>query len=126
MRKIVLASGNKGKVREINQILAGLDIEVVPQTEFGVPEAEETGLTFTRDDKLGLGNALCQIDDPRCHRNATTCVGVKRTGRATMQSAGSVDPFVFYRPSSPALGSIKLKPLFICCFVNPIAKTKSS
>jgi XTP/dITP diphosphohydrolase len=57
MKKVVLASGNKGKVREINQILAGLDIEVVPQTDFGVPEAEETGLTFVENAILKARNA---------------------------------------------------------------------
>jgi XTP/dITP diphosphohydrolase len=49
MQKIVLASNNAGKVREINQILAGLDFEVVPQAEFAIPEADETGLTFVEN-----------------------------------------------------------------------------
>ncbi len=63
MKKIVLASGNKGKVREINQILAGLDIEVVPQSDFDVPEIEETGLTFVE-------NAILKA------RNAAKCTGL--------------------------------------------------
>jgi XTP/dITP diphosphohydrolase len=57
MKKVVLASGNRGKVREINQILAGLDFEVVPQTEFGVPEIEETGLSFVENAILKARNA---------------------------------------------------------------------
>jgi len=57
MKKVVLASGNQGKVREINQILAGLDIEVVPQSDFDVPEAEETGLTFVENAILKARNA---------------------------------------------------------------------
>ena len=44
--KLVIASGNAGKLREIRQILAPLDIETVPQTAFGVPEAEEPYDTF--------------------------------------------------------------------------------
>lgn len=56
-RKVVLASGNKGKVREINEILAGLHIEVVPQTEFNVPEIEETGLSFVENAILKARNA---------------------------------------------------------------------
>jgi len=55
--RIVLASGNPGKVREINQILAGSGIEVVPQSELGVPEAEETGLTFVENAILKARNA---------------------------------------------------------------------
>jgi len=64
MKKVVLASGNAGKVREINQILAGLDIEVVPQTEFGVPEAEETGLTFVENAILKARNAAAHSGLP--------------------------------------------------------------
>ena len=57
MKKIVLASNNPGKVREFNQLLAGLDLEVVPQSEFGVPEADETGLTFVENAILKARNA---------------------------------------------------------------------
>ncbi|MCW8888261.1 MAG: XTP/dITP diphosphatase [Gammaproteobacteria bacterium] len=49
MQKIVLASGNKGKVREINELLADSGFEVIPQTELGVEEVEETGLTFVEN-----------------------------------------------------------------------------
>lgn len=63
MKKIVLASGNRGKVREINQILAGLDVEVVPQSDFDVPDIEETGLTFVE-------NAILKA------RNAAKCTGL--------------------------------------------------
>lgn len=57
MKKVVLASGNKGKLREFGQLLAGVDIEVVPQTEFGVQEADETGLTFVENAILKARNA---------------------------------------------------------------------
>lgn len=55
--RIVLASGNQGKVREINELLAGLDLQVVPQTEFGVQDIEETGLTFVENAILKARNA---------------------------------------------------------------------
>ncbi|BAU46670.1 nucleoside-triphosphate diphosphatase [Sulfurifustis variabilis] len=48
-RRIVLASSNAGKVREINQMLAGHDLEVVPQSQFAVTDVEETGLTFVEN-----------------------------------------------------------------------------
>lgn len=64
MQKIVLASGNKGKVREFNQLLGELDIEVVPQTEFGVPEAEETGLTFVENAIIKARNAAAHTGLP--------------------------------------------------------------
>ena len=55
--KVVLASGNAGKVREFNQLLGDQHIEVVPQSSFGVPEAEETGLTFVENAILKARNA---------------------------------------------------------------------
>ncbi|MCW8908332.1 MAG: XTP/dITP diphosphatase [Sedimenticola sp.] len=55
--QIVLASGNAGKVREINQLLAEQHIRVIPQSEFDTPEAEETGLTFVENAILKARNA---------------------------------------------------------------------
>jgi len=57
MKDIVLASSNPGKVREINQLLAGLGMQVQPQSEFGVVDAEETGLTFVENAILKARNA---------------------------------------------------------------------
>jgi XTP/dITP diphosphohydrolase len=55
--RLVLASGNKGKVREIGQLLAGQHIQVLPQSDFGVPEIEETGLSFVENALLKARNA---------------------------------------------------------------------
>ncbi|MGG5214531.1 XTP/dITP diphosphatase [Rahnella variigena] len=46
MQKVVLATGNAGKVRELAHLLADFGLDVVAQTELGVESAEETGLTF--------------------------------------------------------------------------------
>lgn len=46
MNKLVIASNNPGKLREIAAILAPLEIEVVTQGALGVPEAEEPHCTF--------------------------------------------------------------------------------
>jgi len=55
--KVVLASNNAGKVREINQLLAQQEIQVIPQSQFDTPEAEETGLTFVENAILKARNA---------------------------------------------------------------------
>lgn len=55
--RIVLASNNKGKVREFNQLLAEQHIEVVPQADFGIPDADETGLSFVENALLKARNA---------------------------------------------------------------------
>ncbi|BBB24835.1 RdgB/HAM1 family non-canonical purine NTP pyrophosphatase [Amphritea japonica] len=59
-RQIVLASGNKGKLREFNQVLGDLGVEVLPQSEFDVPDAEETGLSFVENAILKARHA-CQL-----------------------------------------------------------------
>ncbi|MCE2705527.1 MAG: RdgB/HAM1 family non-canonical purine NTP pyrophosphatase [Proteobacteria bacterium] len=46
MKKIVLASSNQGKIKEFNQIFAPLEIEIIPQAEFNVPECDEPFFTF--------------------------------------------------------------------------------
>ena len=51
MKRIVLASANAGKLRELAALLAPLDLTLVPQGELGVRPAPETGTTF-------LANAL--------------------------------------------------------------------
>lgn len=48
-QKIVLATGNKGKLAELSQMLAPLQLQVIPQTELGVTDADETGLTFVEN-----------------------------------------------------------------------------
>lgn len=56
-QRLVLATGNAGKVREMNHILAGLGVEVLPQSRFQVPEIEETGLSFVENAILKARNA---------------------------------------------------------------------
>jgi XTP/dITP diphosphohydrolase len=53
MKRLVLASGNPGKLREIEALLAPLGIEVIPQSRLGIAEAEEPHDTF-------LENALAK------------------------------------------------------------------
>ena len=49
MPTLVLASSNAGKLREIQQILAPLAWDVVPQSQYQIGDAEETGQTFVEN-----------------------------------------------------------------------------
>ncbi len=49
MNKIVIASNNPGKLREIQGLLAPLGLEVLPQSSFNVPEADEPHHTFVEN-----------------------------------------------------------------------------
>ena len=46
MSKVVLATGKPGKVREMSALLAEFGLEVLPQSNFNIVEADETGTTF--------------------------------------------------------------------------------
>jgi len=49
MHEIVLASANAGKLRELQAILDAYDVTLVPQSEFEIEPAEETGLSFVEN-----------------------------------------------------------------------------
>lgn len=60
MHKLVLASGNPGKLREFKALLEPLDYEVHTQSEFNVPDVEETGTTFVENAIIKARNAATQ------------------------------------------------------------------
>ena len=62
--KIVFASGNPGKIREVADIFADLDISIVPQQEFSIEPPEETGTTFAANALLKARYASAQSGLP--------------------------------------------------------------
>jgi len=63
VKKLVLASSNPGKLREFRQMLGAIDIEVMPQSELGIADADEPHDTFVE-------NALAKA------RHASRCSGL--------------------------------------------------
>jgi XTP/dITP diphosphohydrolase len=63
MQRVVLASGNPGKLREFSELLAATGFELVRQSDFGITPPPETGVTF-------LDNALIKA------RNAARATGL--------------------------------------------------
>jgi XTP/dITP diphosphohydrolase len=55
--RVVLASSNPGKIREFSEILKPFDIEIIPQSELGVKDADETGLSFVENALLKARHA---------------------------------------------------------------------
>ena len=49
MNTLILATGNRGKVAELAELLSGLQISVRPQSEFAVSDVAETGLSFVEN-----------------------------------------------------------------------------
>ncbi len=58
--KLVLASGNAGKLKELQAMLAGLPLQIVPQRELGVDDVPETGLTFVENALIKARHA-CEV-----------------------------------------------------------------
>lgn len=61
---IVLASNNAGKIKEFNVLLSDMGIDVKPQSEFNIEEAEETGLSFIENAILKARHACAQTGLP--------------------------------------------------------------
>ena len=62
--KIVLASSNAGKIKELNDMLAELDMQIIPQQELGIEDVEETGLCFVENAILKARNAALMSGMP--------------------------------------------------------------
>lgn len=64
MRRIVFATGNEGKLREIKNIMADLPVEVVSMKEAGIEaDIEETGETFEENAKIKAQAVAAYTDD---------------------------------------------------------------
>ncbi|MGQ4005744.1 XTP/dITP diphosphatase [Francisellaceae bacterium CB300] len=64
MKKIILASSNKGKIKEFKELFSKISIEIIPQTEFDIPDADETGLTFIENAILKARNCTAHTGLP--------------------------------------------------------------
>ena len=60
----VLASSNAGKLREFEQLFSKLGVEVLPQAQFGVEDADETGLSFIENALIKARHASEKTNKP--------------------------------------------------------------
>jgi len=60
----VLASNNAGKLREFEQLFSKLGVEVLPQAQFGVEDADETGLSFVENALIKARHASEKTNKP--------------------------------------------------------------
>jgi XTP/dITP diphosphohydrolase len=74
MRRLVLASNNPGKLREFRQMLAPLGMEIVPQSELGIAEAEEPHGTFVENALSKARNASSRAGLPAFADDSGICV----------------------------------------------------
>lgn len=72
--KLVLASSNRGKLDELRHLLAGSGIELVAQSDLGVEDAEETGLTFIENALIKARHASRVTGLPALADDSGLCV----------------------------------------------------
>ena len=72
--RLVLASGNRGKLVEMREILAGLDLELVAQSELGIADADETATTFVENALLKARQAARASGLPALGDDSGLCV----------------------------------------------------
>lgn len=74
LTKLVIATGNKKKLKEFDRLLAPLGIEVLPQSDFGVPEAPEPHFTFLENALAKARNAAKHTGLPALADDSGICV----------------------------------------------------
>ena len=74
MRQIVIASSNAGKLREIARILEPLNMNAVPQSDFGVPECPEPYVTFIENCLAKARHASAHTGLPALADDSGICV----------------------------------------------------
>lgn len=74
MKKLVLASNNAKKMKELNALLAPLGFEVIPQGQLGIPEAEEPHCTFVENALAKARHAAAHSGLPALADDSGLCV----------------------------------------------------
>jgi XTP/dITP diphosphohydrolase len=72
--RLVVASSNPGKLAEIREVLAGLKLELIAQTELGIADADETAVTFIENALLKARHAAQRSGLPALGDDSGICV----------------------------------------------------
>jgi XTP/dITP diphosphohydrolase len=74
LRRLVVATGNRGKLAEIRDVLAGTGIELVAQSDLGIADADETGSTFVENALIKARHAARASGLPALGDDSGICV----------------------------------------------------
>ena len=95
MDRLVLASNNPGKLKELQSLFAPLGLTLVAQSEFGTPEAEEPFHTFVENALAKARHASAHTGLPASadsHSSERGCRGRLYTGRLHSEPAANMAP----------------------------------
>ena len=76
MKKLVIATGNAGKLKELQALLAGSGFDIISQKTLGVSDADETGLSFVENAILKARHAARATGLPSLADDSGLCVDV--------------------------------------------------
>ena len=74
LKRILVASGNPGKLRELSQLFMPMGVELVAQSEYDVPEADEPHSTFVENALAKAHNAAKHCDMPILAEDSGICI----------------------------------------------------
>ena len=92
MKKLVLASNNAKKIKELNALLAPLGFEVIPQGQLGIPEAEEPHCTFLENALAKARHAAEQSGLPALADDSGLCVEALHGAPGVLSARYAGDP----------------------------------
>ncbi|MBS1131597.1 MAG: Ham1-like protein [Proteobacteria bacterium] len=92
MKKLVLASNNAKKMKELNALLAPLGFEVIPQGQLGIPEAEEPHCTFVENALAKARHAAEHSGLPALADDSGLCVEALHGAPGVLSARYAGDP----------------------------------
>ena len=104
--RLVLASGNEGKLREFRRLLAPYAIDVVAQDELGIPEAEEPHPTFVENALAKARNASRHAGLPALADDSGICVAALGGAPGVQSARYAGDPRSDARNNAKLIGAL--------------------
>lgn len=80
MQKLVIATGNQGKLHELQTLLQDLPYQLITQKQLGISDADETGLTFVENALIKARHAAAISGLPALADDSGLCVDVMNGG----------------------------------------------
>jgi XTP/dITP diphosphohydrolase len=109
MKKLVIASGNPGKLREFQFLLQPLGIEVMTQAELGIKEAEEPHITFVENALAKARHVSQECGMPTLADDSGLCVGALNGMPGVLSARFSGYPLSDERNNQALLEAMKSK-----------------
>jgi XTP/dITP diphosphohydrolase len=106
MKKLVLASNNAKKMKELNALLAPLGFEVIPQGELGIPEAEEPHCTFVENALAKARHAAEHSGLPALADDSGLCVSALHGAPGVLSARYAGEPKSDARNNEKLLGHL--------------------